>query len=277
MITIGLDIGGSTTKVVGFKGRQLLEMARVTASDPIASAYGGVGRFLNQNKLKIGDIKEIMMTGVGSSYIGGDLLQIPTRSAGEFDAVGLGGLYLSDCEEAVVVSMGTGTSFVSADSSGGRHIIGSGVGGGTLMGLSEALLHLRDVELLSELAENGDLSKIDLTIGDITAREIPGLSSNVTASNFGKLSADAEKNDLAMGIVNLVFQSVGTAAMLAAKTVDKNRVVFVGSLIGIKEGRAVLRQFSELYGVEIIIPEHAEFATAIGAALSSLTDEKHRW
>ena len=276
-VTIGLDIGGSTTKVVGFDGKKCLEMAKVTASDPIASAYGGVGRFMSQNGLIVSDIREIIMTGVGSGAINTDVLQIPTRKADEFEAVGLGGLYLAKTDRCIVVSMGTGTSIISADSKGGRHVIGSGVGGGTLLGLSQAMLHISDVEVISSLASQGDLSKVDLTIGDISRDEIPGLPAYVTASNFGKLDEEASREDLAKGIVNLVFQSVGTAAMLSARLEGLEQVVFVGYLPKIKEGQEVLHYFSQLYGTEVIIPENAEFATAMGAALTALTDENSRW
>ena len=36
----------------------------------------------------------------------------------------------------------------------------------------------------------------------------------------------------------------------------------------VKPGTEVLGSFADLYGVDIIIPENAEFATAVGAALS---------
>ena len=74
-------------------------------------------------------------------------------------------------------------------------------------------------------------------------------------------------SDIAMGIVNLVFQSVGTAAVLSARLRDIREIVFTGNLTLVSQGKKVLGSFSSLYGVRILVPEHAEFATAIGAAL----------
>ncbi|HPX92860.1 MAG TPA: type II pantothenate kinase [Bacillota bacterium] len=266
-ILIGLDVGGSITKIVGLgKGIQLRE-ARVQANDPIASAYGALGKFLTLNDLRIDQIESIHATGVGASYLDGRLMECETVLVPEFDAVGLGGLYAACLDRAIVVSMGTGTSIVYADRSEIRHIIGSGVGGGTLLGLAQVILNVRDFDSVGELADKGDLRRIDLTVGDISRYEIPGLSNDTTASNFGKVGDQATPNDLAMGIVNLVFQSVGTDAVLAAKLEKVEKIVFTGNLLHLDKGRHVLADFSQLYSVDILIPERAEYATALGAAL----------
>ncbi|MDO5033742.1 MAG: pantothenate kinase [Eubacteriales bacterium] len=276
-VTIGLDIGGSTTKVVGFRGQELLGKAMVKASDPITSTYGGIGRFLSLYDLKLQDVKQVFMTGVGSSYIEKGVLGLPTQTVEEFNSVGLGGLYLSGLESAIVVSMGTGTSLVAASRQGGRHIIGTGVGGGTLLGLAKAILAISDFDLISELATEGSLENIDLNIADLSTREIPGLTAEITASNFGKMNEQAGREDLARGIVNLVFQSIGTAAILASRLEEQDNIVFVGSLLRVAAGRNTLAAFADLYQKKILIPEDAEYATAMGAALSGLTDANHRW
>ena len=217
-IVIGLDIGGSTTKIVGVLGKEIISHEIVRATDPVASAFGALGKFLDVNRLKIADIERLMITGVGASFTSGDLLGIRTIHVSEFFATGLGGLFLSSLQHAVVVSMGTGTAFVDAQLDVVRHIIGSGIGGGTVLGLANRILNVRDFDLMIELASSGSLQRVDLSIGDISRIEIPGLSMETTASNFGKLADDASREDLALGIFNLVFQSIGTMAVLAART-----------------------------------------------------------
>lgn len=276
-INIGLDIGGSTTKVVGFRDHQLLMLTMVKASDPVASTYGGIGKFLSVNQLALPDVEKVYITGVGSSCVNKDVLGLETIRVDEFQAVGLGGLYLSGLEEAIVVSMGTGTSLVHARKDRSRHIIGSGVGGGTLLGLSKAILGISDHSLLAELAEDGSLANIDLSVQDLSACPIEGLDPDTTASNFGKMGDKPSQEDLALGIVNLVFQSIGTNAILAAQLRKLEDIVFVGSLAKLSAGQACLRGFSSLYSKNIIIPQDVEYATAIGAALSGITDKDHRW
>src|SRR5690554_1321031 len=94
-ITIGLDIGGSTTKIIGLKNGSLISKELVKASDPLASAFGALGKFISQNNLELEAIKRVMVTGVGASYLRGNLLGIPTYKTDEFMAIGLGGLYVS--------------------------------------------------------------------------------------------------------------------------------------------------------------------------------------
>ena len=266
-IIIGLDIGGSTTKIIGLKNRSLISKTLVKASDPVASAFGALGKFLNENELELSDVERIMATGVGASYIKGDLLGVPTRRTPEFRAIGLGGLFVSGLAEAVVVSMGTGTAIVRAAEDGAEHLIGSGVGGGTLLGLSNRMINVRDFDVFTQLAEKGNLKQVDLSIGDITKGEIPGLPSKTTASNFGNVNDSASAADIALGIINLVFQSVGTSAVMAARLSRVRQIVFTGNLSLVTQGKKVLSAFSDLYDVDIIVPESAEFATAIGAAL----------
>lgn len=266
-VLIGLDVGGSITKIVGFRDGRLLRETQVQTDDPIASAYGALGKFLIINDLQLDQVGSIHATGVGSSYLDGHLLECKTIIVPEFDAVGIGGLYTAGLDRAIVVSMGTGTSMVYAEGEEIRHIIGSGVGGGTLLGLAGVILNVRDFESIGEKAEGGDLNHIDLTIGDISRYEIPGLSADTTASNFGKVGDRATSDDLALGIVNLVFQSVGTGAVLAARLEDVDKIVFTGNLLRVDKGREVLNGFAELYAIDMIVPQYAEFATAIGASL----------
>lgn len=266
-VVVGLDIGGSTTKLVGFQGNRLLEVAFVKSSDPVAAAYGALGKFLTVNRLKTDNIKQIRTTGVGSSYITGDILERETVLSSEFDAVGLGGLYLSGLDEAIVVSMGTGTSLVYANKQKVEHIIGSGIGGGTLLGLSNKMINYRDFDLISDLAEHGDTRNVDLAVSDIS-NSVPGLSGDATASNFGNVNDDVKAEDLAAGIVNLVFQSVGTISVLASRLKQVKNIVFVGSVLQVAHAQKTLEQFADLYNVNIIMPDQAKFSTAIGAALS---------
>ena len=266
-LVLGLDVGGSTTKVVGFEDGKILKSVIVQASDPLASAYAGLGRFLEASGRKLFQIDKIMATGVGASYLSGDLLDRRTILVNEFESVGIGGIYLAGVQEAIVVSMGTGTSLVEARGSDVRHIIGSGVGGGTLLGLADRLINVDDFDTINQISQRGQLEKIDLTVGDLTQKEIPGLSPTTTASNFGKLVGQSEPEDIAAGIVNLVFQSVGTAAVLAARLCRLNTIVVTGNLTRMSLGRQIVDTFSRLYGVTFLIPEQAEFATAAGAAL----------
>lgn len=274
---IGLDVGGSTTKIVSMAGGEVIAKTVVKATDPVTSAFGAVGKLINDNSLKLEDIERINITGVGSSFSSRSILGIRTVMIEEFDATGLGGLFLSNLEHAVVVSMGTGTAYLEATKDSIKHIIGSGVGGGTIVGLCNSILGMDDAIKLSEMAEHGDLNAVDLTIGDITRADIPGLPSSATASNFGKAADDLSREDKAAGIFNLVFQSIGTMSVLSSRIAGIKDIVFTGQLAEFAQCRQVLDTFTDLYHVNFIVPNDAVFGTAIGACLAGLAGmEKKR-
>lgn len=264
---IGIDIGGSTTKIVGFDDKAMISPLLVRANDPIASVYGAFGKFLNINSLKIDDIERIMITGVGSSFINNKLFGIPTARVDEFMAIGMGGLFLSNLSKAIIVSMGTGTALVKAENNTAVHLGGTGVGGGTLLGLSNRMLNVRHFDELIEAASGGDLSHVDLTIGDISKEVMETLPSETTASNFGKISDLVTNADLAMGIINLVFQTIGMIAVFNTKIDNIKDVVLTGNLTNVPQSEHIFSQLSKLYDVNFQTPQNAEYATAVGAAI----------
>lgn len=105
-IILGIDVGGSTTKIVGLTpGGELISTMTVRAYDQITSLYGALGHYINANKFSLSDVERILVTGVGSSYLSGDIYGIPTQRIEEFSAIARGGLALAGLDEAVVVSM----------------------------------------------------------------------------------------------------------------------------------------------------------------------------
>lgn len=268
-IILGIDIGGSTTKIVGLQsGGSVIAMHRVSAQDPITSLYGAMGNFLFTNGLELGDVSRIALTGVGASYVEGDIYGIATEKVEEFTAVGAGGLALSGQERAVVVSMGTGTAFIWAERGRPvRHLCGSGVGGGTLAGLCSRLCGTRKYAQIVKLAAEGDVNQTDLTVGDLTRNSHPSLPLDITAANFGNVSDDASAGDFAAGVVNMVLQSIGTTAVMACRYCGCESAVLTGFMSNLPQARECFDLFTRLHGIEFIIPENAAYATSIGAAL----------
>lgn len=66
----------------------------------------------------------------------------------------------------MVVSMGTGTSFVGVKDRIPTHLGGIGIGGGTIIGLSKLMLNTDDIDKIQELASGGKVGHIDLRVGD---------------------------------------------------------------------------------------------------------------
>ena len=275
-VIIGIDIGGSTTKIVGFQkteeGKRLLSPFLVSAADPITSMYGAFGKFLSENSLPLSGVSKVMMTGVGASYYERSIYDLPCEGVQEFRGTGLGALYLSGLPRALTVSMGTGTAMVYAEEGTEmKYLGGTGVGGGTLIGLAKKFLHIETLEHLALLAKGGDLSKIDLRIGDF-ARSAPiaSMSKDLTAANFGKVSDMASKEDLALGLFNMVYETVALMAIFAARGCGVRDIVLTGNLAVTPYAPILFPNLSKMFDVNFIIPEQAQFATVIGTALCGL-------
>ena len=277
-VIIGIDVGGSTTKIVGFRvengKRVLIEPQFVKANDPVTATYGAFGKFTDENNLSIGDIDKIMMTGVGSSYVKNSLYGLECVRVEEFSAIGLGGLYLSGLDNALVVSMGTGTALVHAREGKMKYLGGTGVGGGTLMGLSKLLLNAETVEHIEEYSASGNIANIDLRIKDITAKGTLGvLSADLTAANFGNVSDLATREDLSLGIMNMVYETIGMISVFAARSVAVDNIILTGNLTRLafcKEKFDFFNRMKDVYGMNFVMPNRAEFATVIGTALQGI-------
>ena len=270
---VGIDVGGSTTKIVGFgPDGGLISPIFVRATDPVTSAYGAFGRFTSENGLSLGDIDRVMMTGAGSGFVTSPIFSLECRSVTEFKCIGLGGLYLSGLDEAIVVSMGTGTAIIHArrtpDGAVTDYLGGTGVGGGTLVGLSRKLINIDNIAHIEQLCEGGDLSKVDLRVRDISQEgQFTGLNDNLTASNFGNLSDLASRSDIALGIVNMVSETVAMMAIFAARNFGLKNIVLTGNLTTMNPVRRTFEVLQKPFGVNFIIPELSQYGTVIGAAL----------
>jgi type II pantothenate kinase len=93
------------------------------------------------------------------------------------------------------------------------------------------------------------------------------INEDITASNFGKLSDIANKNDIALGIANMVAETIAMLAVFAARSYKIKTVVLTGNLTSIKAIAEVFEGLEKNFGVKFIIPKMSQFSTVIGAAL----------
>jgi len=284
---IGIDIGSTTTKAVSLTGKnpgecKIEKKIKTKAEDAVTSATGALGKMILENGIKMSEIGKIIITGVGATKISGELFGIPTEKVNEITAIGIGGMFLSGRDEAekfpdeyipaerfpmVITNIGTGTAVIEAHKDKIIHLGGSGVGGGTILGLGKKLLSLSDFDDIMELASMGSLDPVDLLIEDIMAADISFLNNKSTASNFGKMLDTARPEDIAMGIVNMVYQVIGMLSVFAARSRNVDQVIITGSGSYNLLGRQVLAEITRMHAVDFEYPEDAEYATAVGAGL----------
>lgn len=260
---IGLDIGSSATKVAGYEDEKVLfthtENGRNMDMDKL------LRQVLKDSGYSVSDVTAVALTGVGAEncYIRRDV--VPIEFVPEFEATGEGGTWLAKRSDAVVVSLGTGTSLVLAKNGEYTHIGGSGVGSGTVRGLAKRLSGMTDMPEYFALAESGNLRTVDIQIGDLFSGT-ETLPLDLTASNLAKCREDSAEADWAAGVINMVLEVAGSHGALACGGYGIDTVVITGGLSQTAVATECYAKFDRLYKPEFLIPEHSGCATAIGAA-----------
>lgn len=256
---LGIDFGTSTTKLALVQNGRCVKAIRKEDGESLEAAIARLG---------VSNVSSVAVTGVGAMKNGGTILGKTPYYVDEFRALSRGAAKISRKVNCVVASIGTGTSFVRVTPFFSRHIGGSGLGGGTLKGLSERILGVTDMDAFHRLAMEGDLGKVDLELKDVTEHEVPDLLPTTTVANLAKLDPSDSDADIAAGVTNMIFESIGVMAALIAKSTLTRTVVLTGTITDWTVGRRSLDEVSGLHHVTFIVPDRAAFAGAIGAALS---------
>ncbi|AMW05905.1 hypothetical protein [Gemmatimonas phototrophica] len=262
-----VDFGASNTDVVVQDGTGTRHWRLASEGQPSdarirsALAHGGCSP---------ADLAWIAVTGgnrteLSPSLDGRRIVHVP-----EVQAIGRGGLALAGLEQAAVASAGSGTAVVAAGPSGSQHVSGTGVGGGTLVGLARLLVGTVDPREIDALALNGSDTTLNLTIGEILGQAIGGLPPETTAVNFGRVArhaVEASREDTAAALVNMVGQVIAVIAINAARARQLADTVIVGHLTDLPSIRRTFELVGQYYHASIIIPERGGSATALGALL----------
>ena len=261
MNILGIDIGTSTTKVVEYKDDKIINTKFLR--DGFSKEK--LNQFINEKNITF---EKIVLTGIGATKVDMTEYNVPVRVVDEFTAIAKGGLYLAGKEEALVVSVGTGTAFIEVTPEGAKHLGGTGVGAGTLFNFCNKILDVVSFDEIVELAKIGNLSKIDLRIGDVTKEEIPTLPLDLTLSNFGKFEEDSKREDVVLGLINMVFEVIGMMAVFITRSANVKDVVLVGNITVLPGVRYVLDRIEKVQNIKFTVPENTEFGAVIGAIKS---------
>jgi type II pantothenate kinase len=266
---IAIDFGASNTDAIARIGTELRRWTLPSVGKPSEARTRAV---LTAGNIDLADVAWIAMTGGDRSALADTLAGTPIISVPEVEAIGRGGLALAGVSEAAIVSAGSGTAVIAARPAGYQHISGTGVGGGTLLGLARLLIGTADPGVVDALARAGNHTSVNLTIGEIIGEAIGSLPPDTTAVNFGRLAREAStpnRPDLAAGLVNLVGQVIGVVAINAARSQSFETIVVIGHLADLASIRATIAQVGEFYGAPITLPAGGGYATALGALLAA--------
>lgn len=271
-IRIGIDAGTTVTKLAAMKNGQLFDHLRVDSEPSDADIHLLYELLVEKHHLTDEDIASINITGVGATGFTDKLGNIVPTYVHEFDADVAGAEYLAKgINDFLLISLGTGTTFLRVTDNKAHHIGGLGMGGGTVKGLAKYMTNSTNVYTLDNLAKSGSLSNVNFTMKDVSKATFEGLMEDLTASNFGKTYIDAKIEDLAAGIYSLVLENCIQTGCMLAKQLDVNTIVLIGGLCNSGELDRCLKLFRMMYpDFNFIVSENGSYNTAIGTALISL-------
>jgi hypothetical protein len=234
--TIAIDRGASCTDFAVIDSENLLKTISIEKRDwqSIVTTYNRLADRYPEHRTIF----------TGSTAGMPDGLKGKTRTVSEIDAIGFGGSTLANYSDCIVASIGTGTAIVHFADHAARHVGGTGIGGGTIKGLSSIMCDLVDPLQIEEQAQKGNPSKINMTISDLGYEGLSFLGSEMTASNF----ADARE-----------FKC-------------QDRIVIVGKVANSQFIRHTIDLVGNLYETKFTFPDNPGYATVYGAAVKDLYD-----
>lgn len=267
---VGIDAGGTLIKVAYTeRGEVHFEKYPIAEIKRVADWVNGLGDC------------SVCVTG-GKSGILVSLLDQAVQEMVEFEATHLGVQVLlakaGRLQDAyLVTNVGTGTSIHCIQDNVQKRLGGTGVGGGTLIGLSHLLTGVTRYDDIVALASQGSRDRIDLKVKHIYEDKEPPISGELTASNFGQdlfsISDNLTKEELLATVIGLVGETVSTVSVQAAGQCASSTIVYIGSsFIDNPLLKEVVTSYTILRGSVPVFPENGEYSGAVGA-MSVLTKE----
>lgn len=209
---IAIDIGSTNTKMLIMKIENdnseiiKLDIFDTLTYDKLEIKVDNILLDLNIDKSLI---EIVLLTGSGSSYFDNTFLNINILKVDEFKCIAYGGLLLSNKDEGMVVNLGTGTTIVYSDFNNTVYLGGTGLGGGTLVGLAQRFNNKLSINEIYTRIENGNSHNVDLLISDISKNSISNLDMDITASNFAGIDKSANSDDIIAGFLRMITENIG--------------------------------------------------------------------
>ncbi|TFJ92443.1 type II pantothenate kinase [Lentibacillus salicampi] len=265
---IGIDAGGTLIKI------SYLEEETIRYRSFQTQHIGEAASWVNDHFRN----PKICLTG-GKSQVFAEELDVSTHSVLEFEATTRGITYLADEDghslgsHFLFVNIGTGTSMHYVKNGTQERVGGSGIGGGTLMGLAYLTTGMTDYDEIVRLAGIGNRGNVDLKVKDIFEGAVPPISGDLTASNLGKtafmMQNPPTQQDTLASIIGLIGEVIVTISSQMAAHYNADSIVYVGSSF---RDNPIIREIIETYawmiGKKPVFLQHGDYSGAVGALLA---------
>lgn len=269
---IGIDAGGTLTKVAYLDDQNEFQFIAFPSKD-----FSLVREWIEAHP----EIEEIGITGGRTEQL---LTALQTLKSidyiVEFEATMKGVQYLLkkegyDIHKSIITNVGTGTSIHYMEGDKQVRVGGTGIGGGTLTGLSTLITGLSDFNEITTIAKTGNRDCIDLFVKDIFEGMEPPIEGHLTASNFGKVNILNKETypipDLLATIQALVGEVITTLSIQYADEKNSETIIYIGSTLTNNEHlKEVIANYTILKKHKPIFLKNCGFAGAIGALLNKV-------
>ncbi|AMO85068.1 Type II pantothenate kinase [Solibacillus isronensis B3W22] len=267
---IGIDTGGTLTKLAYLDERRELKLTVFPSNEMHL-----VKEWLENHP----QVEEIGLTGGRTEQLLDVLKTMKSiEYIVEFEATLKGVRYLLEKEghtidQSIITNIGTGTSIHYMDGNTHARVGGTGVGGGTLIGLSTIMTGISDFDEIKANAFKGKREGIDLLVKDIYQGMDTPIDGNLTASNFGKVGItdqrEFEQNNVLATTQGLIGEVISTLSIQLAVQHETEHIVYIGStLIDNEQLVKVIEHYTILKKHKPIFLEDCGFSGAIGALLN---------
>ncbi len=269
---VGIDAGGTLTKLAYIDEHDKLQFKIFPSNNFLL-----VKNWIEQNL----HIEEIGLTGGRTEQLLSVLKTMKSiQYIVEFEATIKGVKHLLNNEghsiqKSIITNIGTGTSIHFMDGDHHVRVGGTGVGGGTLTGLSSIMTGVTEYDEIIEKSLLGNRESIDLFVKDIFQGMEAPIEGHLTASNFGKVNilkdAEHSSNDLIATIQALVGEVITTLSIQFAEHNNTEHIIYIGSTLSDNEHlKKVIGNYTKLKKRQPIFLENCGFSGAIGALLNKI-------
>ncbi|CAI2372292.1 unnamed protein product [Moneuplotes crassus] len=182
----------------------------------------------------------------------------------------------------ILVSIGSGVSIIKANSQDSyERVAGSMIGGGTLVGLSNLLLHINDFNKIQDFSKKGDHTVVDTIVKDLYDSNIDSLQEDTIATSFGKIAtiqtdditeSSVKQEDIASSLVCMISYNIGQITYLCCKLHKVQKVYFVGNFV--KQHEYTMDRLTMAFDffarkeIKCMYMSHDGFLASIGALVS---------
>ena len=258
-ITIGVDSGSSTTKVVVMRDNEIIGEGWLPTTDPVKSADDAIEAALKEAEIPEKAVEAIGVTGHGRELVGEHLRA--DLNLEEVSVVSKGAALLSKRHkgDATVIDIGgmNNKLILMRDGIANTFNLG-GICGGSSGRFLEVASHRLDVHIseLGQLAMKSKAKKGEEEFELSSYCMVFGIQSLVVA-----LASGIKREDVAAAACRSVAEQVYENQIREMEM--RPPVIFVGG-VSLVEG--VKREFEDMLGVDIIVPPYSQHAGAVGIA-----------